>query len=29
MKVRLGTYSLGEDDKGVEAIGFGFEPISA
>ena len=29
MKVRLATYSLGEDDKGVEAIGFGFEPISA
>jgi uncharacterized OB-fold protein len=29
MKVRLATYSLGEDGKGVEAIGFGFEPISA
>ena len=29
MKVKLATYSLGEDDKGVEAIGFGFEPISA
>ena len=26
MKVRLATYSLGTDDKGVEAIGFGFEP---
>jgi uncharacterized OB-fold protein len=28
MKVRLATYSLGTDDDGVEAIGFGFEPIS-
>lgn len=26
MKVRLATYSLGADDDGVEAIGFGFEP---
>jgi uncharacterized OB-fold protein len=26
MKVRLATYSLGADDHGVEAIGFGFEP---
>lgn len=26
MKVRLVTYSLGTDDDGVEAIGFGFEP---
>ncbi len=26
MPVRLTTYSLGEDDHGVEAIGFGFEP---
>jgi len=26
MKVRLATYSLGTDDNGVEAIGFGFEP---
>ena len=26
MKVRLATYSLGSDDNGVEAIGFGFEP---
>lgn len=26
MKVRLATYSMGADDKGVEAIGFGFEP---
>jgi uncharacterized OB-fold protein len=28
MKVRLATYSLGTDDNGVEAIGFGFEPIN-
>ena len=28
MKVRLATYSLGEDDHGKEAIGFGFEPVS-
>ena len=27
MKVRLATYSLGVDSKGVEAIGFGFEPL--
>jgi len=26
MKVRLATYSLGIDDQGTEAIGFGFEP---
>ena len=26
MKVRLATYSLGIDDNGTEAIGFGFEP---
>jgi uncharacterized OB-fold protein len=26
MKVRLATYSLGTDDHGTEAIGFGFEP---
>ena len=26
LKVRLATYSLGTDDDGVEAIGFGFEP---
>ena len=26
MKVRLTTYSMGADDHGVEAIGFGFEP---
>jgi uncharacterized OB-fold protein len=29
MKVRLATYSLGEDDHGKEAIGFGFEPASS
>ena len=28
MKVRLATYSLGTDDNGTEAIGFGFEPSS-
>jgi uncharacterized protein len=27
MKVRLATYSMGTDDDGREAIGFGFEPI--
>ena len=27
MKVRLATYSLGTDTRGVEAIGFGYEPI--
>ena len=27
MKVKLATYSLGTDDKGVEAVGFGFEPV--
>jgi uncharacterized OB-fold protein len=26
MKVRLATYSLGTDDEGVEAVGYGFEP---
>jgi uncharacterized protein len=26
MKVRLATYSLGTDDEGTEAVGFGFEP---
>ncbi|HSL59948.1 MAG TPA: OB-fold domain-containing protein [Acidimicrobiales bacterium] len=29
MKVRLTTYSMGTDDSGVEAIGFGFAPIAA
>ena len=28
MKVRLATYSIGTDDAGTEAIGFGFEPVS-
>ena len=28
MKVRLTTTSVGTDDNGVEAVGFGFEPIS-
>jgi uncharacterized OB-fold protein len=28
MKVRLATYGVGKDDNGVEAIGFGFEPIA-
>jgi uncharacterized protein len=27
MKVRLATYSLGTDNEGNEAIGFGFEPV--
>ena len=27
MKVRLTTYSLGTDEHGTEAIGFGFEPL--
>jgi uncharacterized protein len=27
MKVKLATYSLGTDDEGTEAIGFGFEPL--
>ena len=26
MNVRLATYSLGVDDTGTEAVGFGFEP---
>ena len=29
MAVRLATYSLGVDDAGVEAVGFGFEPVNA
>ena len=29
MKVRLATTSLGADDNGVEAVGFGFEPAAA
>jgi uncharacterized OB-fold protein len=28
MKVRLSTYAVGKDDNGVEAVGFGFEPIA-
>ena len=28
MKVRLATYSIGTDDDGTEAIGFGFEPVA-
>ncbi|MGA2210497.1 MAG: OB-fold domain-containing protein [Acidimicrobiales bacterium] len=28
MKVRLATYSLGVDEAGTEAVGFGFEPLS-
>lgn len=27
MKVRLATFSLGEDSAGTEAIGYGFEPL--
>jgi uncharacterized OB-fold protein len=27
MKVRLTTFSLGTDDEGTEAIGFGFAPV--
>jgi len=27
MKVKLATYSIGTDDQGTEAVGFGFEPI--
>jgi len=27
MKVRLATYSVGTDDDGTEAVGFGFEPF--
>ena len=26
MKVRLATYSIGVDSRGVEAVGFGYEP---
>jgi len=28
MKVRLTTFPIGKDGEGVEAIGFGFEPIN-
>jgi uncharacterized OB-fold protein len=27
MKVRLATQSIGLDEEGTEAIGFGFEPL--
>ncbi len=27
MKVRLATYSVGTDEDGTEAVGFGFQPI--
>ena len=27
MKVRLATYSIGTDEAGTEAVGFGFEPV--
>ena len=27
MKVKLATYTVGTDDNGTEAIGFGFEPV--
>lgn len=29
MEVRLATYSLGTDERGTEAIGFGFEPADS
>lgn len=28
MKVRLATFSLGTDEAGTEAVGFGFEPLN-
>ncbi len=28
MKVQLATYPMGTDQQGVEAIGFGFEPVA-
>ena len=28
MKVRLATFSIGNDEEGTEAVGFGFEPIN-
>jgi len=28
MSVQLATYSLGTDDNGVEAVGYGFEPAT-
>jgi uncharacterized OB-fold protein len=29
LPVRLAVYSLGADDEGTEAIGFGFEPVQS
>jgi uncharacterized OB-fold protein len=29
MKVRLATLTVGTDDEGTEAVGFGFEPLEA
>ena len=29
MKVKLATFTVGTDDDGTEAIGFGFEPLEA
>jgi uncharacterized protein len=28
MKLRLATFSVGTDEAGVEALGFGYEPVS-
>jgi uncharacterized OB-fold protein len=28
MEVRLATYPIGKDEDGIEAIGFGFEPVN-
>ena len=28
MKVKLATYSVGTDEAGTEAVGFGFEPLA-
>lgn len=28
MKVRLATFPVGTDDNGVEAVGFGYEPVA-
>jgi uncharacterized OB-fold protein len=29
LPVRLAVYSIGTDDEGTEAVGFGFEPVTA
>lgn len=29
MRVRLTTFAIGTDDAGVEAVGYGFEPVPA